>query len=104
MTNRDSYKTAVRNTVDANPAPSEITPLNRGTTEVTPEPAAVKRMDAPTKKLLIKIAVDVVLLACGERENLQEVVKVSTVCFFSRLPDFVLLSLWICVRARIFLR
>lgn len=94
MTNRDSYAAAVRNTIDTNSSPSEVTPLNHGTTEVTPEPAAVKRMDAPTKKLLIKIAIDVVLLACGERENLQEVVNVSTVLtLFSRLPDFVLLPL-----------
>lgn len=70
MTNRDSYTAAVKNSIGTNPSLSEVTPLNRGgTTEVTPEPVALRKMDAPTKKLLIKIAIDVLLLACGECEK-----------------------------------
>lgn len=50
------------------PDPSETTPLNQPLNSLIinqPVNSSGTRMDAETKRVLIKIAIDVVLLGCG---------------------------------------
>lgn len=49
--------------------PTELTPLNELNSQglkVEPALPTASRMDATTKRFLIKITIDVVLLACGK--------------------------------------
>lgn len=48
----------------AQPQPTEATPLNQANQAATDPPTT--KMDTETKKVLIKVVIDVVLLCCGE--------------------------------------
>lgn len=111
MSSQYKPKATARSSRDNRVQPSELTPLNLNISanyqprENMEEAQTTRTMDDVTKKVLTKIAIDLVLLCCGEWSCRKFPMKTEIVfLLFSRHPHSDVFPLRICLRARLFLR